>query len=142
MKFSTKSRYALRVMIELAERNDAYVPLKELAKSQNISLKYLESIMSLLTKHQLVQGLQGKGGGYKLTKDAEKYKISDILCVTEVSLAPVTCLECKVPVCDRNTTCKTLPMWERFAKMVRDYFDNISIKDLADSNLNKLNWLK
>ena len=102
MIVSTKGRYALRVMIDLAERRtDRYTPLKEIAARQGISEKYLENILKTLVQHGLLQGLRGKGGGYRLTRPAGQYRISDILLLTEGSLAPVACLEPGAAACAR-----------------------------------------
>ena len=107
MKISTKGRYALRVMIDLAERNDGnYITLKEVSKRQEISEKYLESIISVLSKAGFVTGLRGKGGGYKLSRDPETYTVGSILKLTEGSLAPVACLDSKTVQCGRAAACK------------------------------------
>ena len=133
MKISTKGRYALRVMIDLAEHNTGeYIPLMDIAKRQEISEKYLESIVVVLSRNDFVQSLRGKGGGYRLMKDPSEYTVGSILRITEGTFSPVSCLE-KVPNrCERASHCKTLQMWERFQKVVEDYFDGISIQDLLD----------
>ena len=111
MFISTKGRYALRIMIELAVRNsDCYIPLRELTESQGISVKYLEAIISVLVKANFVDGLRGKGGGYRLSRNPEEYTVGSILKLTEGSLAPVSCLECDVNTCERADICPTLPM--------------------------------
>ena len=131
MMISTKGRYALRVMVDLAEANkETYVPLKEIAARQNISQKYLESIMSVLSKNDLIDALHGKGGGYRLNREPLAYKIGDILRVTEGTLAPVACLECEDKVCEAAGECRTLPMWKELNKMITEYFDSVSIADL------------
>lgn len=128
---STKGRYALRVMIDLAENHGkGYVPMKEIAKRQNISLKYLERILPVLAKNKLIEGVQGKGGGYRLTDEPCKYRVGDILRLTEKSLAPVACLSCDAAPCERAETCRTLPMWSQFYKLTNDYFNGISLADL------------
>lgn len=131
MKISTKGRYALRVMIDLAEhRDEEYIPLKDIAGRQKISEKYLESIIKLLVKEKMLVGLRGKGGGYKLTKSPQNYTVGDILRVSEESLAPVACLE-NMPIgCPKAGECKTLPIWIKLDKLINDYFDSISIEDL------------
>lgn len=131
MKISTKGRYALRVMIDLAENNTgSYLPLKDIAARQDISEKYLESIISALTKAHFLEGLRGKGGGYKLTRDPSDYTVGSILKLTEGSLAPVACLDDNPNKCPRVSACKTLSMWENFYKMIEDYFEGITLEDL------------
>ena len=130
---STKGRYALRVMIDLAENyGNGYIPMKEIAERQNISLKYLERILPILVKNNLIEGLQGKGGGYRLTAAPVRYRVGDILRLTEKSLAPVACLSCDTATCERADGCRTLPMWTEFYKMTNHYFDGISLKDLTE----------
>ncbi|MDY5700063.1 MAG: RrF2 family transcriptional regulator [Lachnospiraceae bacterium] len=132
MMISTRGRYALRVMIDLAEHTGGeYVPLKDVADRQNISRKYLESIMTVLSKNDMVEGQHGKGGGYRLIRQPEDYRVGDILRLTENSLAPVSCLEEGANPCERAAECKTLPMWSRLFHMINDYFDGITIADLA-----------
>ena len=112
MIVSTKGRYALRVMIDLAEnQSEKYIPLKAIAARQGISEKYLENILKTLVQHGLLQGLRGKGGGYRLTRPAANYRISDILLLTEGSLAPVACLETGAAGCARPSECRTYPLW-------------------------------
>ena len=131
MMISTRGRYALRVMIDLAEqKTDGYVPLKEIAARQEISEKYLESILKLLVKGKILTGLRGKGGGYRLNKAPEEYTITSILELTEETLAPVSCLEKDSEPCSRAQICKTLNMWKGLDKLVRDYFDHITLADL------------
>lgn len=130
MKISTKGRYALRVMIDLAEHNDgSYVTLKEVSKRQEISEKYLESIISVLSKAGLVNGLRGKGGGYKLSRSPETYTVGSILKLTEGSLAPVACLDDKKIKCERSSLCKTLPMWLKLDKLIDDFFEGITLDE-------------
>ncbi|MBQ4495987.1 MAG: Rrf2 family transcriptional regulator [Spirochaetaceae bacterium] len=132
MIVSTKGRYALRVMIDLAEHtDDERIPLKEIAIRQDISQKYIEAIMTLLSKHNLVDGVHGKGGGYKLNRKPEDYKISDILKVTEGTLAPVACLECGAEPCPKKEVCRTLPMWQKLDTMINGFFDGITLADLC-----------
>ena len=128
---STRGRYAIRVLIDLAEhRGEGFTPMKEVAKRQEISLKYLEKIMPLLSKAGLVEGQHGKGGGYRLTREPESYRIGDILRLTEVDLAPVACLSAPVNTCQRAAYCRTLPMWQKYYEMTLDYFDSITIRNL------------
>lgn len=132
MIVSTKGRYALRVMIDLAEHtDDERIPLKEIAIRQDISQKYIEAIMTLLSKHNLVDGVHGKGGGYKLNRKPEDYKISEILKVTEGTLAPVACLECGAVPCPKKEVCRTLPMWQKLDTMINGFFDGITLADLC-----------
>lgn len=131
MMISTRGRYALRVIIDLAEHNSgAYIPLKEIAKRQDISQKYMETIMAELSKNGLVDGLHGKGGGYRLNRAPETYKVGDILRLTEGTLAPVACLECGATPCERAAECRTLPMWEELDRLITDYLDGITVADL------------
>lgn len=132
MMISTKGRYALRVMIDLAQQQCTdYIPLKEIAKRQNISQKYLESIMSVLSKNNFIDALHGKGGGYRLNRDIAEYKAGDILRLTEGSLAPVSCLEHGSPPCDYAAECKTLPMWAKLNSIVNEYLDSVTLADLV-----------
>lgn len=136
MLISTRGRYALRVMIDLAEQpGDIYVPLKDIAQRQNISRKYLESIMTVLSKNDMVEGIHGKGGGYRLSKEAEDYRVGDILRLMENSLAPVSCLEEDADPCERAAECKTLPMWTKLFHMINEYFDGITVAELSGSVL-------
>ncbi len=131
MMISTRGRYALRVMIDLAEHyRDGYIPMKIIAERQGISLKYLEQILPSLTKNGMIEGLQRKGGGYKLTAGPDEYQVGNILRVTEGNLAPVACLDCGAKMCERAGNCKTLPMWKEFYRMTNDYFDGITLSDL------------
>ena len=136
MKISTRGRYALRVMIDLAEQNlDAFIPLKEVAERQEISRKYLESIAQVLSKAGLIEGAHGKGGGYKLTRSPADYTVAEILRLTEGSLAPVACLEGSSNECLRADSCRTLPMWTEFGRLVNDYFEGITVADLAKTSM-------
>ena len=131
MLVSTRGRYALRVMIDLAEnQKDGYIPMKTVAERQDISLKYLERILPSLVKSGYFEGFQGKGGGYKLTWEPSEYRIGDILRLTEGSLAPVACLECGAKPCDREGECRTIAMWKKFDTLVNEYFDGITLADL------------
>lgn len=131
MMISTKGRYALRVMIDLAENyGNGFVPMKEVAERQDISLKYLERILPVLAKNKLIQGHQGKGGGYRLTMEPYSYRVGDILRLTEGELAPVACLNCDANGCERAKNCKTLPMWSEFYRLTNTYFDGITLADL------------
>ncbi len=132
MIVSTKGRYALRVMIDLAEHpSEQYTPLKEIAARQGISEKYLENILKALVQNGLLQGLRGKGGGYRLTRRPEQYRVSDILLLTEGSLAPVACLEPGAAACDRLAECRTYELWRGLDQVIRDYLDRITLAELA-----------
>ena len=131
MMVSTRGRYALRVMIDLAEHNNGkFIPLKDIAERQEISEKYLESIVKSLTKADVLEGLRGKGGGYRLNRGPEQYTVGEILRCTEDSLVPVACLGSGSNECRRAAECRTLPMWKKLNQMVNDYFDSITIADL------------
>lgn len=131
MLVSTKGRYALRVMLELAQSQpDAYMPLPLIAQRQGISEKYLESIIAILSRAGLVEGLRGKGGGYRLTRPKAKYSVGEILRLTEGSLAPVTCLEGAENPCPRAGECTTLPMWQKLDDLINTYLDSVSLSDL------------
>ena len=131
---STRGRYALRLMIDIAENsNGNFVRLDEIAKRQDVSEKYLESIVVLLTRADLLIGVRGKGGGYKLVKPAEKYTVKDILVVTEGSLSPVACLKDESYNCPRQSFCKTLPLWKGLDKTVNDYLSSITLSDLSQN---------
>jgi Rrf2 family iron-sulfur cluster assembly transcriptional regulator len=141
MLVSTKGRYALRVMIDLAEHNTGeFIPLKEVARRQDISEKYLESIIAALAKADFVTGLRGKGGGYKLTRSPEHYTVGAILKVTEGSLAPVSCLDTAANTCERAGECKTLPMWMGLARLIDDYLEGITLDELAKGPVEQINY--
>ena len=128
---STRGRYAIRVLLDLAEhRGEAFTPMKEVARRQEISLKKQKKIMPLLSKANMVEGQHGKGGGYRLTMEPENYRIGDILRLTEVDLAPVACLSAPSNTCPRAPYCRTLPMWQKYYEMTLSYFDGITIRDL------------
>ena len=132
MLVSTKGRYALRVMLELAQDDSAaYLPLPAIAERQGISEKYLESIISVLSKAGLVDGLRGKGGGYRLTRSPEQYTVEEILNLTEGNLATVSCLTPGAPTCHRMAECRTYNMWKGLDEMISDYFSKITLADLA-----------
>lgn len=142
MMISTKGRYALRVMIDLAEhQTEGYIPLKEIAQRQEISEKYLESILKVLVQKKFLTGLRGKGGGYRLTMSPEQYTVGSILRLTEGSLAPVACLEEDPVQCDRMEACRTLPMWRELNALVNDFFDRITIADLMASSQDGDNYV-
>lgn len=131
MLISTRGRYALRVMIDLAEhQSSGYIPLKEIARRQGISEKYMESIVKLLVKARLLSGVRGKGGGYKLTQAPERYTVEAILRLTEDSLAPVSCLEEGAVPCARAAECRTLALWQGLDRVIRDYLGSVTLADL------------
>lgn len=132
---STRGRYALRVMIDLAEHSEgAYVAMKEVAERQNISLKYLERILPLLVEAKLVEGVRGKGGGYRLTREPDEYPLGEILRATEGDLAPVACLEKGAAPCPRAGECRTLPMWQELDAIITQYLDNKTLAELIKPN--------
>ncbi|MBP5565095.1 MAG: Rrf2 family transcriptional regulator [Lachnospiraceae bacterium] len=131
MLISTRGRYALRVMIDLAEHsNGEYIAMKEVAARQEISLKYLERILPILVKEKMIEGVHGKGGGYLLTRKPSEYKVGEILRLTEGNLAPVTCVECEDEEREQKGETRTIGMWEEIDKIVNDYFDSKTIEDL------------
>lgn len=128
---STKGRYAIRVMIDLAEHNDdSYIPLKDIAARQDISKKYLEIIVKDMVSGKLLIGASGKGGGYKLVRKPEEYSIGEILELVEGSLATVACLADGAAPCPRAEKCKTLPLWKEYDKLTRDFFYSKRLSDL------------
>ena len=131
MIVSTKGRYALRVMVRLAlSQADGYIPLKEIAEAEGISQKYLEAIMTTLSKAGFVDAVHGKGGGYRLNRKAEDYTIGSILKLTEGSLAAVSCTAQGASACSRTECCQAKPMWDKLDKMIDDFFEGITIADL------------
>lgn len=136
MMISTRGRYALRVLMDLAEnQGKGYIPMKSVAERQELSLKYIERIVPVLVKNGLVEGVHGKGGGYRLVKKPSEYRVGDILRLTEGDLAPVACLECGAAPCEKASECKTLPMWKEFYTLVNNYFDGITLSNLINSNI-------
>ena len=139
MMVSTKGRYALRVMLELAAHDpQAYIPLRQIAEHQEISEKYLEAIIKILVQARFVQGLRGKGGGYRLAKEPRAYTVGSILKLTEGSLAPVACLECKPNACPRAASCATLPMWRELDRLIDGYLEGITLDRLAQPGREKI----
>ena len=134
MIVSTKGRYALRIMIDLAEHQVyEYITLKEIANRQGISEKYLEAIVKQLVRAKLLSGLRGKGGGYRLSKIPEQYRVGDIIRAAEGDLAPVACLAADAEACDQASDCQTLPMWKKLDRLVNDFLDSYSLADLIDA---------
>ncbi len=141
MLISTKGRYALRVMIDLAQCDTGeYIPLGEIAARQEISEKYLESIIAVLVKAGFLAGLRGKGGGYKLTRSPEQYTAGSILRLTEGTLAPVACLSHGNTHCERSVECKTLPLWEKLAALIDDCVDGVTLSELAGNPAGQNNY--
>ena len=131
MIVSTKGRYALRVMLCFAQRGgDEYIPLKEIAEAEGISQKYLETIMSTLSKAGFVDAVHGKGGGYRLNRNPEEYTVGSILKLTEGSLSAVSCTTQGAAACSRTECCQAKPMWDKLDKMIDDFFEGITIADL------------
>lgn len=134
MKISTKGRYALRMLLDLAEhQNDGYIALKDIAARQMISKKYLEQIIPILNRSDILSANRGYQGGYKLAGSPEHYTVGQILRLTEGSLAPVACLEHEPVECDRADDCITLPIWKGLYKVISEYLDGITLQDLLDS---------
>ena len=129
MMISTRGRYALRVLVDIAENSGSLVPMKDVAARQGISKKYMEQIMALLVKAGSVAGAHGNAGGYRLGRPPEQGVGGDSLRLTEGSLAPVACLSCEEP-CERADSCRTIGMWRRFEEITNEYFDGITVKDL------------
>ena len=131
MIVSTRGRYALRVLVEMAEHSsDERIPLKEISEKQGISQKYMESIMTLLSKNGFVDAIHGKGGGYMLNRKPEEYRIGDILRLTEGTLAPVACLEKNAEQCPKQNVCRTVGMWRKLDELIETYLDSVTIADL------------
>lgn len=141
MKISTKGRYALRMMIDLAQnQGDGYVSLKDIANRQEISKKYLEQIVAILNKPDVLRTNRGYQGGYRLAKKANEYTVGDILRLTEGGLAPVSCLDNSPILCDRAEDCITLPIWKGLYKVISEYLDSITLQDIVDKNSDVSNF--
>ena len=135
MKVSTKGRYALRLLLDLAERHDkGYVALKDIAQRQNISKKYLEQIVPMLNKAGLLRTTRGFQGGYMIAKSPDKITVGDVLRITEGSLAPVSCLDIEPNICERADSCATLPVWKGLYDTVTEYLDSITLQSIIDKN--------
>ena len=138
MKISTKGRYALRMLVDLAEnQGDGYVSLKDIAERQDISKKYLEQIVPAFNGSDILRTNRGYQGGYRLSRSPDKYTVGEILRLTGGSLAPVSCLECDPIECKRKDICPTLPVWQGLCKAITDYLDNITLQDIMN-NENRL----
>ena len=135
---STRGRYALRLMVDLAEHqaDSAYLPLKEVADRQGISEKYLESIVKSLVQGKVLQGSRGKGGGYRLALPPAECTLGSVLRLTEGDLAPVACLEEGSAPCERAARCPTLPVWTRLNSMIQQFLDSVTLADLMEPDQN------
>lgn len=132
MKISTKGRYALKVMIDLAQHNDGtYISLKEIAERQDISIKYLEAIVGILNKAGFVSSQRGKSGGYRLSRGTDEYTAGSILKISEGSLAPVSCLD-GTAGCEKAEECVSLPLWRNLDRIVDDYLESVTLKDILE----------
>lgn len=143
MKVSTKGRYALRMLLDLAEHQNSesgFIALKDIAARQNISKKYLEQIIPMLNKSGILVTNRGYQGGYKLAKAPDKLTVGEILRQTEGGLAPVACLDTEENVCERKDECITLPVWEGLYKVITEYLDNITLQDILDSGTDVYNY--
>ena len=136
MMISTRGRYALRILVDLAEKqNDGYITLKETAERQEISEKYLESIVKDLVKARLVEGVRGKGGGYRLARPADEINVLEVLRSADGTISPVACLEEGSAPCSRTAVCKTLPLWKGLDKVVSEYLGGFTVRDLAENKV-------
>ena len=136
MKISTKGRYALRIMIDLAQHpGEDAVSLRDIAERQEVSAKYLELIVSVLNKAGFVNSTRGKSGGYRLSRKPEEYTVGSILMLTEGSLSPVACLENRRCTCSRATRCETLPLWLHLDHLIDDYLESVTLRDLVDQTI-------
>ena len=131
---STKGRYSIRILLDLAEhRNGGYIPIKEVAARQEISLKYVEKLMPALKNAGLIDSTHGIGGGYRLTREPDEYTLWEILRLAEGDLAPVACLQENAAACSRAAECRTLPVWEKYYELTKDYFTGITLADLMNN---------
>ena len=139
MKISTKGRYALRAMVDIATHslNGEYIPIKDISKRENISIKYLEQVIALLVRAGFLQSLRGNNGGYRLMKKPSEYTAGDIIKATEGTLAPIQCLACEKNECDRYDSCSTIKFWEGYYDVINNYVNGITLQDLVDENLDK-----
>ena len=133
MRISTKGRYALRMLIDLAEhQNGGYISLKDIASRQNISRKYLEQIIPLFNQTDLLRTNRGAQGGYMLARPPESCTVGEILRLTEGSLSPVACVDQDPPTCERSAYCPTLPVWRGLSRVINEYLDGITLQDILD----------
>lgn len=135
MKISTKGRYALRMLLDLAEhRENGFISLKDIAKRQQISKKYLEQIIPIFNHSNILLANRGAQGGYKLARTPDQYTVAEILRLTEGSIAPVACLDQEINECERSSDCMTLPLWTGLARVIRDYLENVTLQDILDQH--------
>ena len=133
MMISTKGRYALRVMLDLADQTKgSYIPLKDIAHRQEISVKYLENILASLSRAGLVEAIRGKGGGYRLSRPPEQYSVGEILRAVEESIEPVKCIENGTPICETADSCSTLPIWKGLSALINNYLNSITLADAVN----------
>ena len=131
---STKGRYSIRILLDLAEHaNGGFIPMKDVARRQDISLKYIGKLMPALKEAGLIQSSHGLGGGYRLTREPDQYTLWEVLCLAEGDMAPVSCLQEGAAPCPRAAQCRTLPVWEGYHRLTRDYFSGITLADLMDA---------
>ncbi len=136
MMISTKGRYAIRLMLDLAQHmGDGFVSLKRISERQDISVKYLEAIVAMLNKAGMVESSRGKEGGYRLARTPEEYTVGSIIRLTEGSIAPVVCLECGAGRCERAADCLSLPVWVKLESVVNNYLDSVTLRDLLDGKV-------
>jgi len=143
LKVSTKGRYALRMLLDLAEhKNKGFISLKEIAERQNISKQYLEQIVALLNTSNILRTNRGKQGGYMLAKDPSECTVREILRITEGSLAPVSCLDEEVNTCNQIDSCKTISLWTGLNKIISDYLDSVTLQDMLEQHQESAyNWV-
>lgn len=142
MKISTKGRYALRMLLDLAQnQGDGFVSLKDIAARQEISKKYLEQIVAMLNKPDILRTNRGYQGGYRLAKEANQYTVGDVLRITEGGLAPVACLDSGTVQCDRAENCLTLPVWSGLNKIINEYLDSITLQDIIDRHSDNFDYV-
>lgn len=142
MRVSTKGRYALRLMVDLAEHyNNGYISLKEIAERQEISKKYLEQIIPMFNKAGALLTNRGAQGGYRLAKSPEQYTVNEILSIAEGSLAPVPCVDCNPVSCDRSGTCATYSVWKGLADVINNYLDGITLQDILDRQKENFDYI-
>lgn len=138
MKISTKGRYALRMLLDLAEhQNSGFIALKDIARRQGVSKKYLEQIVPILNRSDILRANRGFQGGYMLAKEPCEYIVGDILRITEGSLSPVACLDNEPNLCSRCDGCATLPVWDGLMRVIAEYLDGITLQDILDQQNNK-----
>ena len=137
MKISTKGRYALQMLLDLAEhKNDGFIALKEIAERQNISKQYLEQIITIINNSKILRANRGKQGGYMLAKEPSKITIGHVLRITEGSLSTTTCLESDINYCEMSRNCKTLHIWKELNKVIADYLDSVTLQDILNKHQN------